>query len=54
VREFEKEFIEFVERQENNPIKAIAEKKDLTDEIASELKKLATQFSETFKAKHHQ
>jgi len=54
VREFEKEFIEFVERQENNPIKAIAEKKDLTDEIASELKKLAVQFSEAFKAKHHQ
>jgi F-type H+-transporting ATPase subunit alpha len=54
VREFEKEFIEFVERQPNNPIQALAEKKELTDEIASELKKLATQFSETFKAKHHQ
>lgn len=53
VREFEKEFIEFVERQENNPIQALAEKKELTDEIASELKKLATQFSETFKTKHH-
>ncbi len=53
VREFEKEFLEFVERQANNPIQLLAEKKELTDEIASELKKLATQFSETFKAKHH-
>ncbi len=54
VREFEKEFLEFVERQESNPLRMIAEKKELTDEIASELKKLATQFSEAFKAKHHQ
>lgn len=52
VREFEREFIEFVERQEPNPIKAIAEKKELTDEIASSLKSLATRFLEGFKAKH--
>jgi len=52
VREFEKEFLEFAERQDNNPIRAIAEKKDLTDDIASALKALAVQFSDAFKAKH--
>ena len=52
VRDFEKEFIEFVERQEQNPIQMLSEKKELTDEIAADLKTLATQFAETFKAKH--
>jgi F-type H+/Na+-transporting ATPase subunit alpha len=52
VRTFETEFLESLERQTPNPLQALAASKELTNEIAAQLKDLAQKFSETFKAKY--
>jgi F-type H+-transporting ATPase subunit alpha len=47
---FEKEFLEMLEIRHKDLLTAIAEKKDLTDEIANTIKTVAKEFLTTFKA----
>jgi F-type H+/Na+-transporting ATPase subunit alpha len=50
IGQFEKEFLEMLEVRHKDLLTAIAEKKDLTDEIANTIKSAAKEFLTTFKA----
>ncbi|MDD8019262.1 MAG: F0F1 ATP synthase subunit alpha [Bacteroidota bacterium] len=50
VQQFEKEFLEMMDIRHKDVLTAIAEKKDLTDDIANTIKKIAKDFLVTFKA----
>jgi F-type H+/Na+-transporting ATPase subunit alpha len=50
VQRFEREFLELLELKHNDLLKAIASKKDLTDEITAMLKKVLGEFTASFKA----
>lgn len=50
VGQFEKEFIEMIELRHKDILTSIAEKKDLTDDVAAKIKTLAKEFLATFKA----
>jgi F-type H+-transporting ATPase subunit alpha len=48
--QFEKEFLEMIELRHKDILNTIAEKKDLTDDVAAKIKTLAKEFLATFKA----
>jgi F-type H+-transporting ATPase subunit alpha len=50
VQRFEKEFLEMLELKHADLLQAIAEKKDLTDDITARLKTILRAFTDSFKA----
>jgi F-type H+-transporting ATPase subunit alpha len=52
VRKFEAEFLQSLRDKNPEILKSIAEKKDITDEVAKQLKDLAATYVEVFKAKY--
>ncbi len=50
IGQFEKEFLEMIELRHKDILTTIAEKKDLTDDIAAKIKTVAKEFLATFKA----
>jgi F-type H+-transporting ATPase subunit alpha len=50
VQRFEKEFLELLDLKHADLLQAIAEKKDLTEEISTRLKGLLREFTDAFKA----
>ncbi|MHB1049141.1 MAG: F0F1 ATP synthase subunit alpha [Bacteroidota bacterium] len=50
IGQFEKEFLEMIELRHKDILTSIAEKKDLTDDIAAKIKTVAKEFLATFKA----
>lgn len=50
IQKFEKEFLEVIELRYQGILKTIAEKKDLTDDVAKQIRDVAKDFLATFKA----
>jgi len=50
IQQFEKEFLEFVEVRYKDIFTAIADKKDLTEDITNKIQAVAKEFLSTFKA----